>query len=152
MAGKRKSAHLVAFFAGKKHAKFEKTLVRALFLAFSVLGKGPVACEVHCISDRESAALNRKFRGKKEGPATVLSFPADPAFPRPDIPKKARFLGEIYLAPDMIARKGEWPLPRYAVHGALHLLGYTHEAQSDRIEMESLEGAIAALFAREKVL
>ena len=143
--------HCVAFAGAKRFSGLEKPIERVLFLAFSFLKERAAFCEVHCLTDAAMRSLNRSARGKSEH-ATVLSFPAAPSFPRPDVPKGVRYLGEIYLAPDTIARKGEWPLPRYLVHGALHLLGYTHSLQSDRIEMESREAEIAACLKKEGAL
>lgn len=106
---------------------------------------------MYCINNAKMRSLNRSFRGKNDV-ATVLSFPADIRFPRPDVPKSVRYLGEIYIAPLAIEKKGEWPIGRYIIHGALHLLGYTHARQSDRIEMESLEAEVASYLKKKGVL
>ncbi len=77
----------------------------------------------------------------------VLSFTPPKGFPRPDI--KLKPLGEIYLNPDFIAKDPHWPpATSYAlrarlvfmfIHGFLHLLGYDHEKEGDRIKMERKE-------------
>lgn len=132
----------VVFTGAKKFKKLEKPVRRVLFFIFKHFGARDSCCEVHCLTDAAMRKLNRSVRGRDES-TTVLSFLADPSFPRPDMPHGARYLGEIYVAPDIIARKGEWPLSRYLIHGALHLFGYTHAGQSDRIEMESREEEVA---------
>lgn len=91
--------------------------------------------EISLLPDKEMKELNRVYRGKDE-PTTVLSIEEPTSFPKPaDFPNS---LGEIYLAPDIIDRKKE-NIGRLAIHGLLHLLGYTHEKGSDIIEMEKLE-------------
>ncbi len=67
----------------------------------------------------------------------VLSFPADAAFPRPDL-KGQRALGEVYLNPTYIKRHDE-NTDYLLIHGILHLLGYDHVRERDRITMERLE-------------
>lgn len=68
---------------------------------------------------------------------SVLSFPAPPDFPRPDL-KGKRPLGEIYLDPGYIKRRGE-NLFFLLIHGFLHLSGYDHKKKDDRIFMEKEE-------------
>lgn len=75
----------------------------------------------------------------------VLSFPAPKGFPRPDIAKKHKYLGEIYLNPDYIA-KGELKINQglvyMLIHGILHLLGYDHKKKSDTIIMQKKESQL----------
>ena len=92
----------------------------------------------------------------------VLSFPAPKNFPRPDIGKKYKHLGEIYLNPDYIRKEGsnfEFRLPAgqagisdfpaklsyMLIHGFLHLLGYDHVNKNDRIIMEKKENQLLKL-------
>lgn len=76
---------------------------------------------------------------RKRGPASVLSFPAERGYPYPPGGKSSRrYLGEIYLAPDYARAKG-YSLTHLAVHGLLHLHGYTHDAAHDTMEMEAEE-------------
>lgn len=67
----------------------------------------------------------------------VLSFPAPKDFPHPET-GKYQPLGEIYLNPDYIKKRGE-DLTFMLVHGLLHLLGYDHKNKSDRMKMEAEE-------------
>jgi len=95
--------------------------------------------ELYLVTDIEIKALNKLFRGKDEL-TNVLSFEAR-AFPRGDIGGSKRYLGEVYLAPNVIKKRDE-SISLLIVHGALHLSGYTHAKQSDRIDMEKKEDEI----------
>ena len=99
----------------------------------------------------------------------VLSFPAPKDFPRPDMKRGMKYLGEIYLNPDYIRREQLeienlkfLPLPvgrqvavRHGkisaklafmlIHGFLHLLGYLHDKKSDRIKMRNKEKELLRL-------
>lgn len=110
-----------------------RAIRRSLFL----LKKKKCGVELHLVSDQTMRKLNRAFR-KKNVPTNVLSFEAKADFPRPDIAGGGAFLGEIYLAPDVIRERGE-SLPCLALHGLLHLAGYTHTQARDRITMERVE-------------
>jgi probable rRNA maturation factor len=97
-----------------------------------------VAVELHIVSDETMAQLRWQSL-RKRGPASVLSFPAERGYPYPPGGKTApRYLGEIYLAPRYARRKG-YSLARLAVHGLLHLCGYTHDAAHDSMNMEAEE-------------
>ena len=95
------------------------------------------ALEAYVVRDAAMREVNRRTRGI-DAPTTVLSFSATTStFPYPPA-RGAPYLGEIYLAPRCIARRGE-ELPHCAVHALLHLLGYTHEGTRDTIDMEAEE-------------
>ena len=84
--------------------------------------------------------------GKSFMDKNVLSFPAPKKFPRPDIGKKYKYLGEIYLNPDYIAKEHleitEDKLRYMLIHGFLHLLGYDHKKKDDIIRMEKKEARL----------
>lgn len=119
---------------GELSARIQSSLLKAL----QFLEKDECLVEVSLLDDREMARVNKEVRGK-EGSTTVLSFEEPEIIPRPEeeLPK----LGEIYLAPNTIREKGMDPV-RVAIHGLLHLLGYTHKAESDTIRMEKIEDKI----------
>ena len=72
----------------------------------------------------EIAALNAEHLGTT-GPTDVLSFPLDMRGPLPDgVPRQ---LGDVVICPAVAAAQGT-PIEHLLVHGALHLLGYDHEA------------------------
>ena len=72
----------------------------------------------------EMARLNSAHCGKPDA-TDVLSFPLDMRDPLPgDVPRQ---LGDIVICPAVAQSQGT-PLEHLLVHGALHLLGYDHEA------------------------
>ena len=72
----------------------------------------------------EMARLNGLHRGKPD-PTDVLSFPLDIRDPlAPGVPRQ---LGDVVICP-AVARTQGTPLEHLLVHGALHLVGYDHEA------------------------
>ncbi len=73
--------------------------------------------------------VNEKFN--------VKSFLTPKNFPRPEI-KNFQSLGEIYLSPDFI-KKNKEDLSFMLIHGLLHLLGYDHKKEGDRIKMNQKE-------------
>jgi probable rRNA maturation factor len=105
-----------------------------------------------CIALSDDASvqkLNAGFRGKDK-PTNVLSFPAGETAVA-DAETGARPLGDIILALETVmaeAAEQEKPAAHHfqhlVVHGALHLLGFDHETDSEASEMESLEIEILA--------
>lgn len=95
---------------------------------------------VALLSDRRVRALNRRYR-RTDRITDVLSFPAvreDPGGPGA--------LGDIAIAVGVArrqARQAGHPLGTelriLALHGLLHLIGYDHEAPSDRGAMARIE-------------
>jgi probable rRNA maturation factor len=95
--------------------------------------------------DARIRALNWSWLGKDKA-TNVLSFPS-PGGPGGE----PRFLGDIVLAFETIEREADTegkPLAHHvahlAVHGALHLLGYDHERDSEAEIMECRERFILA--------
>jgi len=82
----------------------------------------------------------KNIRNKKNiSGFNVLSFSAPAGFPEPDIDAPA--IGEIYLNPDYIKRSKE-NITYLLIHGFLHLLGYDHGNDNDRIKMEKAESEL----------
>ena len=86
--------------------------------------------------------LNRQWRGI-DAATNVLSFPNERS------QGSRRFVGDIVLAQQTIAREANIErkpfahhLAHLAVHGFLHLLGYDHENNRDAAVMERLERKI----------
>jgi probable rRNA maturation factor len=103
---------------------------------------------VRIVDADEGADLNARYRGR-EGPTNVLSFPADTDLPH--APDEPRLLGDIVICAPLVAAEAEaqgkaanahWA--HLVVHGALHLTGYDHEAETDAEIMESRERRILA--------
>lgn len=104
---------------------------------------GCSAC-VALSSDEEVARLNAAYRGKP-APTNVLSFPAQA------VPEGTRFLGDIGLAAETVAREAHEQatpfvdhLQHLVVHGLLHLKGYDHQTPAEAEAMEALEVRILA--------
>lgn len=108
----------------KKFDKEEKLVKGVLGKLDRILGLKGKYVEVYLVGN--------KFMEKN-----VLSFEAPKKFPRPDV-KGYESLGEVYLNPDYIRKNGE-DLAFMLVHGLLHLLGYDHKKERDRIKMEAKE-------------
>jgi len=142
----------VAVLSLTKRYKFlEKRLQRVIRRSLFVLEE-KAEPEVFLVTDIFMKRINREFR-KKNKPTNVLSFSFGASlsrFPKsrvikwPEIKNLPQSLGQIYLAPDYIKRKKQ-DLGKLAIHGLLHLLGYTHAKRRDRIEMEKLEEKLITL-------
>jgi probable rRNA maturation factor len=98
---------------------------------------------VRIVDETESAELNDRFR-QKTGPTNVLSFPFESP---PGV--SVSLLGDVVICAPVVRREADaqskslnshWA--HMVVHGALHLLGYTHECDDDAEEMETMETRI----------
>ena len=100
------------------------------------------------VDEDEMHELNRQWRDI-DRTTDVLSFECDSAFDE-DIPvDEVLELGDIILAPEVIARQapgfGNDPADEgrlMFVHGLLHLLGYDHIEDVEAEEMEAREDAL----------
>lgn len=107
-----------------------------------------VEISVSYVDEDEMHGLNREWRGI-DRTTDVLSFECDSAFDE-DIPADEIVeLGDIILAPEVIARQA----PEFGntasdecrlmlVHGLLHLLGYDHIEDDEAEVMEAREDAL----------
>ena len=95
---------------------------------------------IRIVDEQESAELNGRYR-QKAGPTNVLSFPFESP---PGV--TVSLLGDIVVCAPVVRREASeqskslnshWA--HMIVHGALHLLGYTHERDEDAEEMEAKE-------------
>jgi probable rRNA maturation factor len=110
-----------------------------------------VGVVVRIVDERESRALNYRFRGK-DSATNVLAFPAADGAEiagLPDVPERA--LGDLAICGPIVEREareqGKRPDQHWAhllVHGTLHLLGYDHESGDEAEAMERLEAKILA--------
>jgi probable rRNA maturation factor len=95
---------------------------------------------IRIVSVDESQALNAQYR-QKDKPTNVLSFESDlPDF----IP--SGFIGDLVICAEVVKNEAlqqnkallnHWA--HMCVHGALHLLGYDHVADSAAAQMETIE-------------
>ncbi|MDP3901847.1 MAG: rRNA maturation RNase YbeY [bacterium] len=95
-----------------------------------------IACDMDLRDKVVEVYLTKDNVGEKKN-FNVLSFPFPKHFPRPDL-TRGESLGEIYLNPNYIKSQRE-DVYYMLIHGFLHLLGYDHKKNSDRIEMEKKE-------------
>jgi len=118
-------------------------LVRVAKAAYSA-GSSTTPMAELCLllaGDDEIRALNKNWRDKDEA-TNVLSFPFD----APQCSKAPQTLGDVAMAFETVKREAmERGIPisqhtaHLVVHGVLHLLGYTHETDSQARKMEALE-------------
>jgi probable rRNA maturation factor len=111
---------------------------------------------VRVVVPRESRELNKMWRGKNK-PTNVLSFPA-PDQSRRGLPRDAHLpLGDLVICAQIVrqeAIRDRKPLVAHwahmIVHGALHLVGYDHEAgRRERLRMERREISVLRRFGFE---
>ena len=123
--------------------------------AAAALGKQGEGREiaVRVVAADESRALNRLWRGKDK-PTNVLSFPA-PAQSRRGTPRDLPLpLGDLVICAQVVRREAirdGKPLQAHwahlVIHGALHLVGYDHEAsRRERLRMERREISVLKRF------
>jgi probable rRNA maturation factor len=107
----------------------EATAAGVLQAAFAAEGVTAGEVGLAIVGRAEMGRLNAEHRGKPE-PTDVLSFPLDMRDPLP--PGVPRQLGDVVICP-AVARAQGTPLDVLLVHGALHLLGYDHEADEGQM-------------------
>ena len=102
-------------------------------------GRGSAAVTVRLVDEAESAALNKRYRGKR-GSTNVLSFSYDLA------PGARGLSGDLVICAPLVVREatrlGLPPRAHWAhlvVHGILHLRGYDHIREKDAQAMEAVE-------------
>jgi probable rRNA maturation factor len=86
---------------------------------------------VSLVSEEEMAQLHQRYMGEP-GPTDVLSFPME------ETDGELRLLGDVVICPRFAAANNRdlaAELRLLVVHGVLHLLGYDHEEEDDRMAM-----------------
>ena len=107
-------------------------LRRAVAAALAAAGVEDGHLAVEIVDAERISELNREHRGK-DAPTDVLAFPIDELGPVAG----PRELGDVAICPEHCSDVTE-----AAVHGALHLCGYDHEA--DEGEMLELQARVLA--------
>ena len=121
----------------------EDEMIRAAEIVGKIYGVEKSEVSITLTDDKNIHELNKKFR-KIDRPTDVLSF----AFRESDEPKilNAEFetLGDIIISVERAKIQAEdfghsflREIIFLEVHGLLHLLGYDHIEEDDRIEMEN---------------
>ena len=109
-----------------------------------------VEVDITIVDDEEIHALNKQYRNV-DRPTDVLSFALDEGEEEPVIQdsEATHLLGEIIIsAPKAVAQGEEFGhgLPRemtyLAVHGILHLLGYDHMKDEEKVVMRKEEESV----------
>jgi probable rRNA maturation factor len=107
-------------------------LRRAVAAALEAAGVEDGHLAVEIVAAERIRKLNREHRGR-DAPTDVLAFPIDELGPVAG----PRELGDVAICPEHCSDVTE-----AAVHGALHLCGYDHEA--DAGEMLELQARVLA--------
>ncbi|MEX2054488.1 MAG: rRNA maturation RNase YbeY [Candidatus Colwellbacteria bacterium] len=118
----------------KRLIRFEKPLRKTAEGFFKFYkSKFSTRVEIVLVNSSQMRKINFRYRGKDE--ATDVVAVEAPDFPSDSIDLN---LGEIYLSPAALKDKPH-DIHYALIHGLLHLLGFTHEGKSDKIEMEKIE-------------
>ena len=103
------------------------------------------------VDDRYIHQLNLDYRGV-DSPTDVLSFAMDEGEEIPEFEGAEHVLGDVVISLETAKRQAEQyghsferELVFLALHGALHLLGYNHQAEEDRKLMRAQEESILTI-------
>ena len=103
--------------------------------------------DITLVDDAAIHELNRTYRGI-DRPTDVLSFALDEGEEEPEVDDDEieHLLGDVIISAPTAVRKGEEyghglkrEMPYSAVHGMLHLLGYDHVDEKDKLIMRKRE-------------
>jgi len=106
--------------------------------------------DITIVTDEEIHVLNRDYRGV-DRPTDVLSFALDEETDEPEIlgEEAEHLLGDIIISAEKANAQAEEfghglnrEIVYLAVHGILHLLGYDHMVEEDKIIMRRREEEI----------
>ena len=109
------------------------------------------------VDEDTMTSYHEKYMGEP-GPTDVLSFPMDELRPPEDDDEPPTgLLGDIVLCPQVTDRQASEHGRSTAaeaeyllVHGILHLLGYDHGDDEERVEMFGLKDRILAAWAEQR--
>lgn len=118
-----------------------KRLIRLLEATVKAEGKHPSRVTVEFVSPETMATLNRKYREQAK-PTDVLSFPFDGSFPHGSGGQIVICRAEAERGAAAHGRDPETEIERLAIHGMLHVLGYTDDTEAGLAEMERRTDAI----------
>ena len=103
--------------------------------------EGEIALSVVITYDEATRELNRQFRDV-DAPTDVLAFGSGQEGDFVTAPGEPAYLGDVVISyPRAVAQAEEYghsvdrELALLAVHGVLHLLGYDHVDEAERMEM-----------------
>jgi len=133
----------------RNHARValdEPAAAAVLAGAFAAEGMDDGEVGLVIVGRAEMARLNGGHRGTRAA-TDVLSFPLDMRDPLPDgVPRQ---LGDVVVCP-AYAKAHATPIEDLLVHGALHLLGYDHDADDGEMlrRQDQIVEELAARAAR----
>ncbi len=94
------------------------------------------------VGEKMIRKINKNFRGK-DSPTNVISFPFM------DVAGEERLLGDIIICPEVAKKQAKKQGNEFndyvaflIIHGFLHLLGYDHIKENERLIMEHKEEEI----------
>ncbi|MBI5058495.1 rRNA maturation RNase YbeY [candidate division KSB1 bacterium] len=142
LPGRRRAGGSYEVHSTIPRARFRKSLLLDTVLAGARRTRAAFGrVNLVIVDDREMARLHRQFSGIP-GTTDVLTF---------DLTDNDRLEGDIYICLDQARRQAleyrvtlSEELARLAVHGVLHLAGYSDRTTSERDEMRRLENAALA--------
>ena len=135
---------LIDISASEEWGKGEISLIKKilLFSYKSLSNKKLIEVSVRLTGDEEIQMLNKQYRDKNS-PTNVLSFCS---LNKTNDPDASDLLGDIVISKDTVLREVgdssknfEQHLSHLAIHGLLHLLGYSHDKEIEALIMESIE-------------
>lgn len=116
-----------------------KDVIQVSSLANTIAGNFQIGISI--VSSEEIQKLNLEYRGKDQ-PTNVLSFGTNNHLKDKDSP----LLGDIVLCKEIIEKEAKEYLKTYEnrlkhmiIHGFLHLIGFNHEENHERMSMEEIE-------------
>jgi len=127
------SNEVVVIALDKRYKRLEKDLVSKARKILLFLKQNGTGLEIYLVGSARIKKLNRQYRGK-DAVTNVLAYGAPKNFPQ----VSTRFLGEVYLCPPYIKKRGE-NIQSLLAHGILHLIGFNHVSVGDRMTMEKAE-------------
>lgn len=111
---------------------------------------------VAIVRNEEIQQLNKEYRNK-DLPTDVLSFPLEDEFPMVEDEDFPQLLGDIIISIEKVKEQAdayghsfERELAFLAVHGFLHLVGYTHDDEAEEKVMFGKQEAILQEFQLER--
>jgi len=124
----------------------DKALVMAVLKTLANQSSQPIAMTILLTDDARIQLLNQDFRGLNQ-PTDVLSFSAGE--PLPGSSDKLSYLGDVAISLPFARRQAQESghnlvaeLQLLAVHGVLHLIGYDHITDEEKVCMWSLQEEI----------
>ncbi|MDP2650598.1 MAG: rRNA maturation RNase YbeY [bacterium] len=126
----------------KRYKKLERDLANRTKKILLFLKQDGVKLEIYLVGSARIRKLNLQYRGE-DAVTNVLAYEAPKDFPR----VSPRLLGEIYLCPPYIEKRGE-DIVSLLTHGILHLMGFDHVNVGDRMTMEKTEERLSAWLNR----